>query len=177
MELLQIVFYLLALLVLGTSALAVSCRQALHAALYFIVSLLGLATLFYLLGAPLLAALEVILYAGAIMMLLLFVIMMLPEKEPDNQLYRLSFWTLPVLLCLAGGVALALLLARWPGKAAVLPTAQLSPRLFGQALFGQYWLAVELVSLLLFVALVGALYFGGPGAMTEVVHRTEGTDA
>jgi NADH-quinone oxidoreductase subunit J len=161
METVQIIFYILAAVIFGATVLAVSCRQVMHAALYFIVSLLGLAMLFFLLGAPLLAALEVILYAGAIMMLLLFVIMMLHTDRRDRELYRPSFWTVPVLLSLLCGAALAMLLARWPQAAELLPSAFFTPSQFGQVLFGRYWLAVELVSLLLFVALVGALYLGG----------------
>lgn len=153
------IFYPLAAIILGATVLAVSCREPLHAALSFICSLLGLAGLFYLLGAPLLAALEVILYAGAIMMLLLFVIMMMTGKS-DTVARRPGMWLLPLSLCLVCATALALALGRWPQATAMLPAAMLSPHHFGLALFGQFWLAVELVSLLLFVALVGALFFG-----------------
>ena len=177
METVQIIFYILAAVIFGASVLAVSCRQAVHAALYFIVSLLGLAGLFFLLGAPLLAALEVILYAGAIMMLLLFVIMMLHTDRRDRELYRPAFWTVPVLLSLLCGAALVMLLARWPQAAELLPSAFFTPGQFGQVLFSRYWLAVELVSLLLFVALVGALYFGGREIKAARLQPGEGGDS
>lgn len=174
METVQIIFYILAAVVFGATILAVSSRHAVHAALYFIVSLLGLAVIFFLLGAPLLAALEVILYAGAIMMLLLFVVMMLERGKRDATMYKPSFWVVPVVFCLVFGVALTMLLARWPRATAVLPAVYLTPRQFGQLLFGQYWLAVELVSLLLFVALVGALYFGGSEIRLGKSYRVDG---
>jgi len=174
METVQIIFYILAAVVFGATVLAVSSRHAVHAALYFIVSLLGLAMIFFLLGAPLLAALEVILYAGAIMMLLLFVVMMLETGKRDAAMYKLSFWVGPVVFCLVCGVTLTMLLARWPQSASFLPAVYLTPRRFGQLLFGQYWLAVELVSLLLFVALVGALYFGGRDIRPGKPHRAGG---
>lgn len=160
MEVAPTLFYLLAAIILATTILAVSCRQPFHGALSLILSLLGLALLFYLLGAPLLAALEVILYAGAIMMLLLFVIMMMTGKK-ETEAQRPGIWILPLILCLLSGGSLGVVLSRWPQASAMLPAAMLSPSHFGQALFAEYWLAVELVTLLLFVALVGALFFGG----------------
>jgi len=173
MQTVQIVFYILAAVIFGASVLTVSCRNAMHAALYFVVSLLAMALLFFFLGAPLLAALEVILYAGAIMMLLLFVIMMLQTDRDTNDLHQMAYWADPAILILTSGAALALLFARWPKAKEMLPEALLPPRQFGRLLFGQYWLAVELVSLLLFVALVGALYFGGREIMTAKVRGKE----
>ncbi len=160
MEVAPTLFYPLAAITLATTVLAVSCRQPLSAALSLILSLLGLALLFDLLGAPLLAALEVILYAGAIMMLLLFVIMMMTGRS-DPEAGRPGIWILPLILCLISGGSLGVVLSRWPQATAMLPAAMLSPSHFGQALFAEYWLAVELVTLLLFVALVGALFFAG----------------
>lgn len=177
MELAHILFYPLAAIIFGATVLAVSCRLAEHAALWFIISLAGLAMLFFLLGAPLLAAFEVILYAGAIMMLLLFVIMMLQSKNHAHGLYHLSFWTVPAFPCLLCGMALLLLLTRWPQASAILPAAILTPLQFGKILFTQYWLAVELVSLLLFVALVGALYFGSKEIKAGIFRRDKGDNA
>ncbi len=160
MTVLAVIFYLLAALVLGSAALAVTRRRPVHAVLYLIVSLVGVALLYLLLGAPLLAALQVILYAGAIMVLFLFVIITMPEQLPSrDELFRRN-WVLPLALCLLAGFGLAVLLRAAPSAAGFLAAARLAPKTFGLQLFRHYWYAVELVSLLLFVGLVGALYLG-----------------
>lgn len=166
MDIAGIIFYPLAGVIVAATVLAVTCRRAVHAALYFIISLLGLAMVFFLLGAPLLATLEVILYAGAIMMLILFVVMMVRTDNRDDTLSWAALWVVPAALTLVCGASLAALLVRWPQAGDLLPALSLSPAGFGQALFGSYWPAIELVSLVLFVALVGALFFGSRGTMT-----------
>jgi len=75
------IFYFLAIVILTATGLAITRRQPIHAVLYLIVAFLGTAALFFLLGAPLLAAFVIILYAGAIMVLVLFVIMMF-QRSP-----------------------------------------------------------------------------------------------
>ena len=77
MTLYSVIFYVLAALILVSTGFAITRRNLVHAVVYLIISFFGSALLFYLLGAPLLAALEVIIYAGAIMVLFLFIIMML----------------------------------------------------------------------------------------------------
>jgi NADH-quinone oxidoreductase subunit J len=161
MHFLEFSFYLLSVFVLGTAAVAVTRRNRVHAVVSLILSLVGLALLFYLLGAPLLAVLEIILYAGAIMVLFLFVVMMFgSEQEAGAQTFGKQ-WLLPALVSLFSGAVLLLLLAFYPGATRVLAAAQTSPRNFGRLLFQNYWFGVELLSFLLFVALVGALYLGG----------------
>ena len=66
-------FYVLAAVILVTTGLAITRRNLVHAVVYLVLSFFGSAMLFYLLGAPILAALEVIIYAGAIMILFLFI--------------------------------------------------------------------------------------------------------
>ena len=77
-----LIFYVVAGFILVATGLAITRRHPVHAVVYLILSFLGSALLFYLLGAPFLAALEIIIYAGAIMVLFLFVIMMLKEERP-----------------------------------------------------------------------------------------------
>ena len=160
MTITAILFYSLSVLVLGSAALAVTRRRPVHAVLYLIVVLLGVALLFQLLGAPLLAALQVILYAGAIMVLFLFVIIAMPERLPafDHRFKRR--WLVPLVLCLATALGLLVLVASDPASTRALAAARLQPRIFAVHLFRDYWYAVELVSLLLFVGLAGALYLG-----------------
>jgi NADH-quinone oxidoreductase subunit J len=155
-----IFFYLLGAIILGATALAVTRRNVMHAVVYLVISFLATAALFYLLGAPLLAALEVIIYAGAIMVLFLFIVMMLAMgKFAQTPAAYLKQW-LPALIMGALSLALTMLLLGGVGPRTPLPAAMASPLALGRFLFARYWFAVEIASYLLFVALVGAWYLG-----------------
>jgi len=152
-----------AVAVLSTGAV-VTRTHAVHALLYLIVSLLATALIFYLLGAPFIAALEIIVYAGAIMVLFVFVIMMLnpggQSPHARQSLLRPASWLGPVVLA-------AILLAEmvylfWTGDPTAPAGGQLGPRQLGQALFGPYMLGIELASILLMAGLVGAYHLARP---------------
>ena len=152
MTLYAAIFYFLAILILTATGLGITRRQPIHAVLYLIVAFLGTAALFFLLGAPLLAAFVAILYAGAIMILVLFVIMMF-QRSP-RELGLMPQWGHAALL---GAVFLAVAIAmvfKEPSSRVVLQGAVAQPRDFGRFLFDKYWLAVEIISILLLVALV-----------------------
>src|SRR5579875_2727168 len=83
-------FYLAGILAIVATILAITRRHAVHALLYLIVSLLALAVDFYILGAPFIAMLEIMIYAGAIMVLFLFVVMMLNVAEHAMEVERES---------------------------------------------------------------------------------------
>lgn len=157
-----VAFYALAALVLATTGLAVTRREPMHAVVWLALSVVFTALLFALLGAPLLAALEVIVYAGGILVLFLFVVVMLGGEPASRRAGRFSplrhglpSLVFAVLLAGAGGLVLADLRA---GEALV--PAQVSPRAFGHFLFSRHAADVEVASALLFVALVGALSLG-----------------
>jgi NADH-quinone oxidoreductase subunit J len=152
------IFYILGAIVLVATGFAVTRRDPFHAVVYLIISFLGTALLFYLLGAPLLAVFEVIIYAGAIMVLFLFIIMTLGRDEPPRGEGLLRLWGVPLVLGLVSLTAAGFLIFAPPGSGVPLEAAMASPLEFGRVLFSRYWLAIEVVSLLLFVALVGALY-------------------
>lgn len=154
------IFYLLAIMITVATGLAIASRNLVHAVVYLIISFLGTALLFYLLGAPILAALEVIIQAGAVMVLFLMVVMFLRVEEPEGGRGLLGSSGLMLLL---GGAAFALalfFLTTNPGSLFLLQTAMVAPQQFGTFIFEKYWLAVEGISFLLFVALVGAFYLG-----------------
>ena len=158
MTLYAVIFYLLGVVILTATGLAITRRQPVHAVLYLIVAFLGTAALFFLLGAPLLAAFVVIVYAGAIMVLVLFVIMLF-QRSPQ-ELRLLSEWgpaTLLGVIFLSVAVAMVLKDDR---SGIVLQGAVAQPRDFGRFLFDRYWLAVEIVSILFLVALVAILHLG-----------------
>ena len=154
------VFYILAGVILIATGLAITRRNLVHSVIYLIISFFGSAMIYYLFGAPLLAALEVIIYAGAIMVLFLFIIMMLRVEPSRLRRPSLRQW-LP-----AGGLGFVylavtiLVVSTDPGSQTTLETALAKPRVFGKFLFQRYWLSVEIVSFLLLIALIGALYLG-----------------
>jgi NADH-quinone oxidoreductase subunit J len=149
---------LLGIIISVATALAITRRQPVHAVLYLIVAFLGTAALFFLLGAPFLAAFMVILYTGAIMVLFLFVIMLF--QPSSGGLGLISEWGPAALL---GVVFLAVAVAmvfQDPGSRIVLQGAVVQPRDFGHLLFDRYWLAIEIVSILFLVALVAIIHLG-----------------
>ncbi len=156
-----VIFYLLAAVIIGCTAVAVTRRNLIHAVLYLVVSFFGSAMLFYLLGAPLLAALEVIIYAGAIMILFLFIIMMLNVESKREQVAPLKQYVPAMVVCLFYlSVILTLFFAAPAADSVPMQTASAEPGVFGHFLFRTHWLSIEAVSLLLLVALVGALQIG-----------------
>ena len=155
MTLYAFIFYVLGIVILVATGLAITRRQPIHAVLYLIVAFLSTAALFFLLGAPLLAAFMVIVYAGAIMVLVLFVIMLFRQSAWEKGL--LSEWGPATLLGVVFlGVTVAMVF-KDPGSKIILKGAVAAPRDFGHFLFNKYWLAVEIISILLLVALVAII--------------------
>ncbi len=98
-----IAFYLAAAVAILATTIAITRNNAVHALLYLIVSLLAVAVIFYVIGAPFLAALELIIYAGAIMVLFLFVVMMLNvgelhATEVETEWLKPGLWAWPSAL-------------------------------------------------------------------------------
>jgi NADH-quinone oxidoreductase subunit J len=158
MTLYTAIFYVLGIVILTATGLAITRREPVHAVLYLIVAFLGTAALFFLLGAPLLAAFVVIVYAGAIMVLVLFVIMLL-QRSP-RELRLLSEWGPATLLGVVFLAVAVVMVFKDPGSGIVLQGAVAQPRNFGRFLFDKYWLAVEIVSILFLVALVAIIQLG-----------------
>jgi NADH-quinone oxidoreductase subunit J len=158
-----IIFYVLAGIILIATVLSITRHNVMHAIIYLVISFFAMAPLFYLLGAPFLALLEVIIYAGAIMVLFIFIVMMLqirPRSVPGEWLKQ---WFPAVVLGLISLFIMGILIWQAPAQQATLPLAMASPRALGQFIIQRYWFAVEIASLLLFVALVGAYYLGRKG--------------
>jgi NADH-quinone oxidoreductase subunit J len=161
MNIYAVMFYLLAAVIVAATAMAITRRNVMHAIVYLVLSFIGSSLLFYLLGAPFLAVLELVIYAGAIMVLFLFIVMMLEIKPEDQTPWTFIRRWFPAL-ALAGvtGLAVIVFLGVTPGGGRPLPLVQAAPLDFGRFLFQKYWLAVEIASFLLFAALVGGLYLG-----------------
>jgi NADH-quinone oxidoreductase subunit J len=155
-----ILFYILAAVTLVGTLCAITARQAVRAIVYLVTSFFALALIFYLLGAPLVAAFEVIIYAGAIMVLFLFVIMMLDLGHPEKmEAPQLADWW-PALLIFVTVVGSVVILVVSGQPQAPGSFAGVSVREFSRALFTRYGVAVEIISMQLLFALVGALYLG-----------------
>jgi NADH-quinone oxidoreductase subunit J len=152
-------FYILAVVAVAATILAITEKHPVHAIVYLVTSFFALAVVFYLLAAPLVAVFEVIIYAGAIMVLFLFVIMMLDLGHPDRawRPHLREWW--PALL-LGGIVAGAVLTLAATTPAAPLASPAPDIKAFSQALFQKYGVAVEIISMQLLFAVVGALYLG-----------------
>ena len=174
MTIYSIIFYILAVLILVTTAMAITRRNLVHAVIYLIFSFFGSAMLFYLFGAPFLAVLEVIIYAGAIMVLFLFVVIMMKSDSGQERLFALRQW-LPVAVFGLVYIAIGMgIVTTDPNSRITLKTARAAPRVFGQFIFENHWLSIEIVSLLLLVALVGALVIGRRSRRPPIAQTTKG---
>ena len=154
-----ILFYLAgAIAVISTAAVIVQ-TNIVHALLYLILSLLAVAVVFYVLGAPFAAALEAIVYAGAILVLFLFVIMMLNLGQHTRDQER--SW-LNARMFVAPGIMSALLLGQFLNVMSQIDQDMAITRVgvmeVSALLFGPYVLAVELASILLLAGLVSAYH-------------------
>ena len=156
------VFYIAAGVAILATLLAITRLNAVHSLLYMVVSLMAVAIIFFVLGAPYVAALQAIVYAGAIMVLFIFVIMMLnqgPESAKQERAWvNPRMWIGPGILAAILFVELALSLRAdgdWlPG------TRIVEAKEVALALYGPYFLVVELGSMLLLAGLVGAYHLG-----------------
>ncbi len=157
----NVIFYLAAAVALLATLAVITRLNVVHALLYLVVSLLAVALMFILLGAPFAAALEVIIYAGAIMVLFVFAIMMLnlgPQaRRQERQWLHPRMFVGPGILALLLLAELVYVLAARGDGTAFLP-ATVDPAQVGIALYGPYLVGVELSSMLLLAALVGAYH-------------------
>lgn len=158
----NIIFYISAAIAIFSTVMVITRTHAVHALLYSIASFLGLAVIFFLLGAPYIAALEIIIYAGAIIVLFIFVVMMfnLGEETKRQEKEWLSFkaWIGPSILCLILLVLFIYMTATSQSVDADL--IPISPKEVGISLYTKYILGVEMVAMLLMSAAVGAYHVG-----------------
>ena len=163
----QVMFWLCGIIAIIFSFMMIIKRNPVHSALCLVVVFVSLAVLYVLLGAEFMAAVQVIVYAGAIMVLFLFVIMLLNlEEEVHRQgKARLALKTssivgagLLLLFLISGGVFRALSNMGTAGQAA----AEISnTRAVAELLFTKYLLPFEVTSVLLLAAIVGAIVLAG----------------
>jgi NADH-quinone oxidoreductase subunit J len=158
----EVAFYIAAAVAIIATVLMLTRLNVVHALLYFIVSLLAVAVVFYVIGAPFMAALEVIIYAGAIMVLFVFVVMMLNLGEYAASMEKAwltpGIWIGPTIL--AGLLLCEVVYIVMRGGGAHMGAGMVEPKQVGIVLFGPYVIGVELASMLLLAGLVGAYHLG-----------------
>jgi NADH-quinone oxidoreductase subunit J len=156
-----ITFYVAGAVAVISTLMMLTRYNAIHALLYLIISLLAVAVVFFTVGAPFIAALEVIIYAGAIMVLFVFAVMLLNVNQ--IAIRQEKAWITP-RMWIGPGILAAILIAE---LASLLTGAGSPPRIVtvdakrvGIALYGPYLIGVELASMLLLAGLVGAFHLG-----------------
>ena len=163
-------FYIAASVAIISTIFAISGRNAIHSLLYLILSLLAISVIFYLLNAPFIAALEVIIYAGAIMVLFIFVTMMLnigQEKKMEKRWLNPGMWIIPSILA---AILLVNLIAAFNSMKVVnIDKELIQPKQVGISLFTTYLLAVEISGILLMAGVIGAYHLGSQ--KKKVKHR------
>jgi NADH-quinone oxidoreductase subunit J len=156
-------FYLLSALALMGGVLVITRRNAVHSALALILTLLALAGIYLMLYAPFVAGVQIILYAGGIMVLFLFVIMLVNLERAEKEKQFNKQWVIAVLASFALGILFVEILnrSRILHELMQKPSAQLAEtsntQQIGIVLYGNYMFAFEIASLLLLVAIVGAV--------------------
>jgi NADH-quinone oxidoreductase subunit J len=168
----ELTFYIAAAVAILSTIMVITRYNIIHALLYLVVSFMAVAVVFFTLGAPFMAALEIIIYAGAIVVLIIFVIMMLnlthEDVQQEKEWLKPSLWVGPAIL---SAVLLAelvyIVMAGTPSQTEAV--AAVDAKAVGLALFGPYILGVQLCGILLTAGIVGAYHLGRQ--KKQVIHR------
>jgi NADH-quinone oxidoreductase subunit J len=158
----MIMFYVFAAVAVGASLLVIAQRNPIYSVLLLIASFGALSGLYVMLDAPFVAVIQIVVYAGAIMVLFLFVVMLLNlgrrAIEIEGALLKPAAWIGPVILgMILGAEVVYLLLGAGPAGSM---NHVIEPQQVGTALYGPYLIGVELASMLLLGGLVGAYHLG-----------------
>ncbi|QHS58877.1 NADH-quinone oxidoreductase subunit J [Chitinophaga agri] len=157
-----LLFYISSGVAVVSTIMVITRYHPIHALIYLVVSFLAISMVFLSLGAPFAAALEVIIYAGAIMVLFIFVVMMLnlgrETAQQEKQWLRPAVWIGPGILTLVLLMEMAILLLQQSQQE--VATAVVTPREIAVSLYGEYMIAVELIGFLLTTGIVGAAHIG-----------------
>src|SRR5438105_3517669 len=167
----NIVFYTSASIAILSTIMVITRYKPVHALLYLIISFFAAALVFFSLGAPFVAVLEVIIYAGAILVLFIFVIMLLnlgqETAAQEKEWLKPKLWIGPVLLSLILFVELIYLLIHTGSGNYTVQVVD--PKQVALSLYGPYLIGVEIAALLLMAGIVGAAHIGQH--KKRVIHR------
>jgi NADH-quinone oxidoreductase subunit J len=159
-----IAFYFIAACILGFAVLVISTKDTVHSVLFLVLDFLFVAALYVLLGAQFLAAIQILVYAGGIVVLYLFVVMLVNLKRPPEahsdprRLTKLAFGMSAAVLLELG--AIAVYSSRLPATPIVpgpaMPVSGNTEQV-GWLLYTSYLIPFEIASMLLLVAMIGAI--------------------
>ena len=164
-----IMFFVFALVAIGGAIMLILAREPIHSALSLVLVMVALAALYLMLGAEFISAVQVIVYAGAVMVLFVFVIMLLNAgvEERTNFSHMAKYAGLPLAIILLFG------LAHWMAHSAIGATvangagapsqAAVSTRELSTMLFQKYLFPFEATSILILIAILGALVLAKKG--------------
>lgn len=157
-----LLFYISSFVAVLATLMVITRHQPIHALLYLVVSFMAVSMIFLSLGAPFIAALEVILYAGAIVVLLIFVVMMLnlgkETAKQEKQWLRPKVWAGPSILAFILLAELGTLL--FNASPSTMNITVVDARQVSLSLYREYIIAVELAGFLLMAGIVGAAHIG-----------------
>ena len=166
----HLVFWLLAAMTIGGASMIIFSRNLIHAVIFLIISLLGVAGLYLTLSADFIAVVQVLIYVGAISVLMLFAIMLTPRAERDNSESSLKLPAAAVMVLILTATVYVALDTDWGAvrQAALADQA----RLIGQSLINEYVLPFEIGAVLLTAALVGAIALARQDDEDVAIHET-----
>ena len=166
-------FYALSAVAIFASLRVVILANPVHAILSMIVTLLAIAGIFFIIGASFAGALEIVVYAGAILILFVFVIMMLNLGMANDALEErwldAKTWAVPTGMTIIIAVILYAMIGLNHDQTAVIGGVSIPAKVVGTALFSKYILLVEIAALLLLAALVAAYHLGKASIDDEIV--------
>ncbi len=170
----EAMFYIAAGVAILSTIMVITSYNMIHALIYLIVSFLAIAVVFFVLGAPFIAALEIIIYAGAIVVLVIFVIMMLNLRnetavQEKSWLTRDIFIIPSILSTLLLAELIYIIVKTGSETSATIADATIGAKEVGMSLYGPYVIGVELSGILLMSGIVGAYHLGRQ--KKKVVHR------
>lgn len=173
----QIAFYLSGLIAIIATLRTITHTNPIHALLYFVVSLLAVSCIFFTLGAYFAGALEVIVYAGAIMVLFVFVMMMLnlgqSVEDQEKAWLKPGVWIGPAILCGLLLVTILYAILQLKNIPAITAVSAIGAKEVGISLFSTYVLGVELASMMLLAGLVVAFHIGRENKPQELTLHGE----
>lgn len=165
----QYLFYFLSFLAFLCGIMVVASKNPIHSILYLIITFFAIAGHYLILNAQFLAIVHIIVYAGAIMVLFLYVLMMMNlnvDNEPTKHI------ALKIAAVVAGGLMLVVLVASLKGAETLNSAAPLDTQVgliknLGKTLFGEFLFPFEVSSILLLAAMVGAIMIGKKDPASE----------
>ncbi len=160
-----IIFLPIAIIAICSAIGLLASRNTIYAALFLIINFVTISILYFILGAPFIALAQITIYAGSIMVLFLFVIMLIgTEKLPRSNVLpwqKPAAITLSALLLIECGILIYKQAAKPTGWTELIQSTT-SPTEIALGLFNQYLLPFEITSIILLVAVIGAIYLTRP---------------